>query len=491
MTDALPADGPLREIFLRALRDFSDNCEAPQLTPACPFSLEVGGGIRGCGEECIEILSTYNAPPGLEDDNVGGGLRFVRRRPPRRRTGPDHGLRAFDAAEIRMSDEGRPVDMRQSVSLIAELRQLLFAVAVDDADKQSRLQRIEQVAAVLEDRGFPMAQLIAGGLGSSVALMLSVVLTLPDNFEDATLREAASHLRASWSAAGLRIDFESGVDGAPPNRVRLLEIHQHLQGWAVRAPLAELATWVPAEPIDGLAVDLDVNEEGAWLLDRFSSTYLDNWKVSSLHAEWEWISGRRPSPLPLAQMHERKVPPDQLAVRIADLAVEGQPEASSARERSFQELATDYLEQGHTWSAAALFDGALLFEPENATFHNNRGFCLIHDDPKEALVSLDRAAQLGYRPEGVNLANRALALMLAGRFAVALRLIEDGYEKAIDSEVGRVTLWDPTPNVHPKLLKAAELPDYFARLAMIVSEKVDDRDLADAWRPRLRETSES
>lgn len=53
----LPQDPREREIFLRALRQYSDNCEPPELTPDCPYSVTVGPGLWGCGNECMDLLA--------------------------------------------------------------------------------------------------------------------------------------------------------------------------------------------------------------------------------------------------------------------------------------------------------------------------------------------------------------------------------------------------------------------------------------------------
>lgn len=47
----LPQDPREREILLRALRRYSDDCEPPELTPDCPYSEKAGPGLRGCGNE--------------------------------------------------------------------------------------------------------------------------------------------------------------------------------------------------------------------------------------------------------------------------------------------------------------------------------------------------------------------------------------------------------------------------------------------------------
>jgi hypothetical protein len=60
--EGLPSSGPERVIFLRALQQFSDECEPPELQPLCPFSVDLADGGRGCAEECMDILAKYGDP---------------------------------------------------------------------------------------------------------------------------------------------------------------------------------------------------------------------------------------------------------------------------------------------------------------------------------------------------------------------------------------------------------------------------------------------
>lgn len=490
MTQPLPADGPDRQIFLRALRDYSDNCEAPNLTPGCPFAVDVQGGGRGCGEECIEILTRFAVPPGFDEERIGESMSVIRRRPSRRRRGPSATSRAFDAKEMHLSDEARSLDLWQSTSLIMELVQMMHSLPIEPTRPLEWYERIESIEYILEERGFSISQLVKGGFGSSVAGMVAILLTMSLDLED-TVAERTEFLRSSWVAAGLPLtDFvRPGMD-ASERSDSILAILPIVLAWAVEAPMVELASWIPAGPIGGSASDDAPDLTGIWIFDRFTKTFLDQWDTTSLHAEWEWIAGRRASPLPLSQMNERRVPPDALGSRIADLATEGVARSVRAAEQSFYELATTYLSEGRSRAAAAIYDAALVMDPDNAWYHNNRGFCLIPDDPREALTSLDRAAALGFELVALNTANRALALIWSGRFAVALRLIEDGWDEAQLTNSGSALLWKPTLDEPPALFETKDLAGYIARLGAVVGEKVDDEELTRIWRARIPESEE-
>src|ERR1017187_4427562 len=99
----MPSSGPEQEIFLRALREYSEQCRPPMLTAGCPFAHDLPGGIRGCLEECMTLLAEYQAPPPIDEITFGNSLA-LRPRLPRARRGPLPKSKPFDAAEIYHTD---------------------------------------------------------------------------------------------------------------------------------------------------------------------------------------------------------------------------------------------------------------------------------------------------------------------------------------------------------------------------------------------------
>ena len=95
----LPSAGPEREIFLRALRAYSEACTPPALTPGCPFAIEIAPGRRGCGDECLTLLAEHGAPGPVEEFAVGE-FHVVRNRRPRPRHSPESTARPYDARMI-------------------------------------------------------------------------------------------------------------------------------------------------------------------------------------------------------------------------------------------------------------------------------------------------------------------------------------------------------------------------------------------------------
>jgi hypothetical protein len=74
-SEGLPSSGPERVIFLRALQQFSDECQPPELQPLCPFSVELVDEGRGCAEECMDILAEHGDPRTLHAGvDLGNGM---------------------------------------------------------------------------------------------------------------------------------------------------------------------------------------------------------------------------------------------------------------------------------------------------------------------------------------------------------------------------------------------------------------------------------
>ncbi|MGI8776577.1 MAG: hypothetical protein ACR2LJ_04145 [Acidimicrobiales bacterium] len=114
--EPLPADGPEKIIFLRALREYSDNCEPPQLTPGCPFRREDPKIGAWCLDECVDLLALHNVPPAMEETKVGE-FRILRGRRPRSRRGLGVPRKAFDARGEFLADENLEPAQQGTVSL--------------------------------------------------------------------------------------------------------------------------------------------------------------------------------------------------------------------------------------------------------------------------------------------------------------------------------------------------------------------------------------
>ena len=179
MTDhSLPDSGPEREIFLQALSRFSDECEAPNLIAECPFSIDLPGGGRGCGEECLELLDRHGGPPST--GKVGSSGIAAHSMGPRRRPRSDPAHRPFDAAEYFYRDSDTPDRSRwQTSSLLYDLRQAYLPAPASLLDPQ-RYERLAASADELQKRGFDVDALVRLGLRAQLADALSLAIVMPD-----------------------------------------------------------------------------------------------------------------------------------------------------------------------------------------------------------------------------------------------------------------------------------------------------------------------
>lgn len=490
----LPEAGPERDIFLRALRDYADCCEPPHLTASCPFSIDLPKGGRGCGEQCIDLLAKHGAPDGIDEIQLGSGIGLTRRRRPRRRSGPDAESKAFDAMELFLRDRDQPLEFQSTTSLMMGLKALIVTPPPEDeARLGKRTHRVEEICGELETRGFDTGLIIRGGLVDELALVIAVITTAPiaEPDPDDPMSQLASRLRTKWRDEGF-FAGHVGVDEpiSDDNRLaqRIYAVQAEVIEWIKSAPAVELVAWVPKRDITQYKAS-PPDSDGRWLVDRFTGTYFDDWTLDSLRAEWEWITGRRSSPVPQAAMGERRTPPDAISAQIADLSVAGiarrSPTGQLPHTMGLHKLAQEYLESRRYLAAAAVFEAALVVEPGRARYENNRGFCLIPVEPHKAIEALDRAHEMGYEERVLNTANRALALIRSGRYAVALRLVEDGYELAMHDAGPPALVWAATTDEHPDLEMVEDLRLYLAQLALLIASLADDPQLEATWRARI------
>jgi hypothetical protein len=180
-----------------------------------------------------------------------------------------------------------------------------------------------------------------------------------------------------------------------------------------------------------------------WIVDRFSVTFIRDWATPSLHSEFAWARGLIPPPCAPALMAERDVSHAQLAEEIALRTV--QP---STREFRHSPLAA----QLHVWAknllglgryttAAALFEFAATFDPEDPHIYNNSGFCLIPADSEMALERLIRAGNLGYTPRAILIYNIMCANVALGRVRVALAAADEYWKYSLERGPVTGTIW--------------------------------------------------
>lgn len=494
---SLPTDGPQREIFLVALRAFSDACEAPALHPDCPFSIEVGPGVRGCGEECMDLLGEFQVPVRQVHLDIGDGLalRELRSRP---RRGPDPTAKPFDSLELHLADTSRDADNPGSwstVSLLVELRGRLTVPPPEEVgDANQRRHRIEQVSRELDRRQIDPERAVSEGLRTDIANAIFFTTALGGVFSQVDIENSGKISSLPRAPAGWQgLIFHDaprlvGADSGEPDGLRIIGARvgpAALERWVETASLEAVIDWAPpAELSDERPTD---SSEYRWLVERLTTTYLSEWSEYSLQQEWRFIQGSCPLPCPAKEMKARLVGREQVAAELADRTIRkpttGLASAPAASAAAYQPIALKMLEQGRRSEAAAIFEATIAMYPEDATAHNNHAFCILPDDAARALESLDRATDFGRRREPVTTGNRLMALLLLDRLATAIKFGDHVFSTWSDMASLPGSMWEPEATLggDPVIVRVPDVRNYVLDVLSIVAQRSGDPALRSRW----------
>lgn len=423
------------QLLTRALAEFSAACEAPALTPICPF-YQLMGGRASCGEECMDILAARGGNPQVSlVARLGPELAIAKLRHPRSRRAPDNlETHPFDAARIQRLDNDVPTRDKRTVSLVRDLLDAVLTPLHMSDDPEDRAYRISACWDELERRGFSLQPVIRGVVAPSMAGMVCVIASL--NTEDEDLM-AAMPVVATWreymqnahrhDVDAQEASFEAFLfRGRAMNRlVKWFEeaSRETIAQWAL--PTLEHFTELPTSYVEHAAARL-----GRWQFDRFANTYLSDWRDESLALEWKYLHGEGPGCASPAVMKERWIDPADLSRALAGKSISlilkdaEQASTQQLRTSSFTRVAASYLEQGRFEDAAQIFRAILEVDPSDCVAHNHLGFCLMPIEFKAALKELDLAADRGAASDTVNSLNRALVHHLLGNDEEALRLAD-------------------------------------------------------------------
>jgi tetratricopeptide (TPR) repeat protein len=126
-----------------------------------------------------------------------------------------------------------------------------------------------------------------------------------------------------------------------------------------------------------------------------------------------------------------------------------------------------------------MFDAARQESWDDAEIQNNYGFCLLLDNPSEALKAFEIAVELGFRLT-VNTCNRILALFKLGHHAAALEVADQAIDRWSDLDAQESYLWD-FEAAEPTLLAHANPRQYLLDLATHVAKESTDELVAARW----------
>ncbi|WP_239337813.1 hypothetical protein [Frankia sp. CiP3] len=511
MSRELPSEGPAREIFFTALRRLSDQCTPPDLTPECPFSIDLPAGGRGCGEECEELLQQHGSPsraPGITLSPLG--ISAYRRSRPGKPKSRAHEDKAFDAGEIYYRDNGTlPVPQWRTVALLYEVAQIFSTPPHARTVLQSEARVVECVSE-LTRRGFNMPRLILDGLARRISAIILVDLMIGLVKRNESPGQADLH---QVTAAWLAIIDASESKTEPPVTVRKVgddksdvglakelailvsgDFFDGIARWCETLDWRRLLNWqapssgefskmLAAGPGSPTSIDIRAAE---WMFDRFTNTYLRDWSAESLRLEWRYIRGSRiDPPFPIEQMDDRPVDRQSLANFVADLALTNK--GRNQRVGRLTHAALNLLRSGHRSAASSLFSAYLESDWDDGEMHNHYGFCILPDRPEVALDAFERAARAGYR-KSINLANRTLALYWLGRSARLLEMVDSAFEAEEIKHRRDAYLWSFVDGREQSKLVPLTCPwCYAAELAVRVAAESGDDLLKARWKLRTQE----
>ena len=472
MADELPKDPREREIFLRALREYSESCEQPALIADCPFSVDTDDPrVRGCGEECMDLLGKYKAPRPSEEVALGHGFSIRRVRRPRARR-LQRGAKPYDAREVYLQDQanGPPARWRLASILVGLIEAVETVPPADTSQAIKRMARIDELIRLAAGRGIDFETQVLPTLRRRIAVAVFTNLLLHQH-GDTSFSSKSGSSWFSWVDSHLGVsasDQPSGVQGEHGALV-LTSILQ----WAHTVDTQALLNWFPPDDSPSkTGPSGPADEDGVWIIERFTATYLHQWSEQSLRKEWLYLHGQHAPPCSPLEMSAREMSETDLAKQIAERFVE---DSSSRQVTSAQlahmlvEPAVSFLNEGRRVEASALFEAAVHHNPDSPDALNNLGFCLLPDDPERALEYLEKATQAGHGDRQLIDANRILVLTVLRRRTSALDLATTYLQQYEDSppRPSDAWLWDMDSVLQgndPELIETRDLSAYVATL---------------------------
>jgi hypothetical protein len=493
MTRELLPDTASSELFLRALREYSEACEAPSLHHDCPFAIEISNGLRGCGEECMDLLGSYGAPNASHKEALPDGLTITRNSRPRPRHSAVRPSPAFDARGTFLSESESSNQSQWSLqSLIYRLKELVQTAPWNfETDTDTRKNEIRGLLQLIQARGLNLEEHLEVAIRFAVRMSIFRELLSSQVEIGETTQEVLSWQNfieeegAKFSRESVQSEA-SGQDSLPTRTIIVLGI------WSDCSHLDQILDWsIPSGSFSELinmrnTSDIPVEKEtksadGRWLFDRFTETYLERWDTNSLCREWSFIHGQKSAPCSPFELKSREVKVAQLSAEMSDRLVK---KISNSRSRDFsrpesQDLtpmftsqlvqpAANFLKEGRFTEARALFEAILQMDPESSDANNNLGFCLLPENPELALERFEKAERLaGYRNPvlAVNmmLANASLGRISAtqdiGRDTFGLSQSENYDVKYQNTDDAGIFLWNIDSLLNPDTPKLDEVSD--------------------------------
>ncbi len=451
MAEDLVEDPSAARIFLRALREFSESCEPPQLHHDCPFSHEISDNLRGCGEECMDLLGKYGGPPPSTELTLSNGITVRRSKRPRPRHSAVRDSQAYDARAAYLSESERSPRPQWSLqSLLYRFRELILTPPWQcDNGEEERDAEIRDIVILLGARGLSMDEHlnVTARFFARMGLFAELVAGRAAGVDE---RSTIGQWIAFIEQEGSKLpEVSQGPRGPRGGAEKLPQFHEMilLGMWASLSPIDEILSWTPPKlTFDDLAsqskAKMEAQEtlvasQGRWLIDRFTETYLDRWEDESLCFEWSFLHGQASPPCSTFELRAREVKLPELSAEMADRLVkkvrwntrngkEGRrfDVSTSMITSHLVKPAASFLREGRFTEARALFEAILQTDPDSADANNNLGFCLLPDNPQLALKYFDETERLTGSRGDLLAANRMLALAKLGQVTAVLDIAD-------------------------------------------------------------------
>lgn len=485
------------QLALNAIVAFADACTLPNLTPSCPFYVEENG-IPSCKEQCRQVAYDMGAKVRPVVEHRIGGLVMKGRELPGDVVG---GINDFDAGREFMAQRHLPPSGQTLTSLLVGLESH-FIRAVLGSGSSRKL--INDLWEELNRRNFPIALTASSGMSGALADTVLALISLPTLRKYGYLVPASQAVESvvenQWIAfanESLGRFLEQTRSKSARQRRRVLMIPKALQSselngqeilnisrkdeflsyifhpdffvrvhhWfskiLLQGPEVALTRIVPNVSLfSSLEKITQSDEYGRWLWDRLSITRLDQWALSSLKHEWNWLRNGVDLGIDRRFLNERETEVRRVTDTYFEKLLSVKPIQRSAtfQTSSFTEAAVEKLREGNPREAADIFAGLTEILPSSGEAWNNLGFCRMAFDMDGALKAFARSAQFSRNYGSIRIANHMLALHLGGRTkeAISLSKLQIPEEQSANAWAWEIS---SMPNC-PKLIEIEDCKKY-------------------------------
>lgn len=368
--------------------------------------------------------------------------------------------RPFDATESYLCDAPETAMGKwRTTSLVTALKGILEKQPqFERSSPRARAEAFRAAADELTLRGLDALSLIRYGMWATVASSIITVLAQSAIVgQDQPGGMSRSEADAWWTALDIASRPSFADTPAPAEAHTLmtdviLPSLPRLMNWIATASIEDLLELkAPSAVISGDPaneyLDQDLHAQYAWAVDHFSSTFYSEWSTPSLHYAYRWLAGHEVPPCRSELMSDRRVDPAQLNAEIARRAATQRSEPShepgidSLLASEMARYATSLLDEKRYRDAAAIFQFATSQKPYDSRFWNNLGFCLIPEDPLEALGHLKTAADMNYFRPAVNVYNQMCCHISLRRPREALSVALAAWPNIHSARPSGATLW--------------------------------------------------